>query len=84
MSLFQLNIEPNHTTLAGHSYEHDIVVSSAYVFGIFSFELTFLILHWPGPEIMKLFEYELILKLLFTNHHTTFELEHEIILKNVS
>jgi len=27
--LFQLNIEPNHTTLAGHSYEHDIVMSSA-------------------------------------------------------
>jgi xylose isomerase len=27
---FQLNIEPNHTTLAGHAAEHDIVVSSAY------------------------------------------------------
>lgn len=24
----QLNIEPNHTTLAGHSYEHDVVVAS--------------------------------------------------------
>lgn len=27
---FKLNIEPNHTTLAGHSYEHDIEVSSKY------------------------------------------------------
>ncbi|XP_029957786.1 xylose isomerase-like [Salarias fasciatus] len=26
---FKLNIEPNHTTLAGHSYEHDVVVASA-------------------------------------------------------
>ncbi|XP_067662897.1 xylose isomerase-like [Haliotis asinina] len=26
---FKLNIEPNHTTLAGHSYEHDCVVASA-------------------------------------------------------
>eukprot|EP00946_MAST-07B_sp_MAST-7B-sp1_P000307 g307.t1 len=25
---FKLNIEPNHTTLAGHDYEHDILVSS--------------------------------------------------------
>lgn len=23
-----MNIEPNHTTLAGHSYEHDVVVAS--------------------------------------------------------
>lgn len=28
-SHFKLNIEPNHTTLAGHSYEHDIVMASA-------------------------------------------------------
>jgi len=27
---FKLNIEPNHTTLAGHDYEHDIEVSSLY------------------------------------------------------
>ncbi|GAX20485.1 xylose isomerase [Fistulifera solaris] len=27
---FQLNIEPNHTTLAGHSSEHDIAIASAY------------------------------------------------------
>lgn len=27
---FKLNIEPNHTTLAGHSPEHDIAVASAY------------------------------------------------------
>lgn len=27
-SHFKLNIEPNHTTLAGHSYEHDIVMAS--------------------------------------------------------
>lgn len=27
---FKLNIEPNHTTLAGHDYEHDIVVASLY------------------------------------------------------
>ncbi|XP_065176643.1 uncharacterized protein LOC135806396 isoform X2 [Sycon ciliatum] len=26
---FKLNIEPNHTTLAGHCHEHDIVVASA-------------------------------------------------------
>ncbi|PVD23675.1 hypothetical protein C0Q70_16948 [Pomacea canaliculata] len=26
----KLNIEPNHTTLAGHSYEHDIIMASAY------------------------------------------------------
>jgi len=26
----KLNIEPNHTTLAGHCYEHDIVLASAY------------------------------------------------------
>lgn len=29
-SHFKLNIEPNHTTLAGHSYEHDIVVASVW------------------------------------------------------
>eukprot|EP01123_Difflugia_compressa_P000779 TRINITY_DN10902_c0_g1_i1.p1 TRINITY_DN10902_c0_g1~~TRINITY_DN10902_c0_g1_i1.p1 ORF type:complete len:469 (+),score=111.60 TRINITY_DN10902_c0_g1_i1:206-1408(+) len=29
---FKLNIEPNHTTLAGHDYEHDIEVSSRYGF----------------------------------------------------
>ncbi|XP_075952556.1 uncharacterized protein LOC142955083 [Anarhichas minor] len=29
-SHFKLNIEPNHTTLAGHSYEHDIVMASAF------------------------------------------------------
>lgn len=23
---FKLNIEPNHTTLAGHNYEHDLLV----------------------------------------------------------
>lgn len=27
---FKLNIEPNHTTLAGHSYEHDIVMASVF------------------------------------------------------
>jgi len=27
---FKLNIEPNHTTLAGHCHEHDIAISSAY------------------------------------------------------
>jgi xylose isomerase len=27
---FKMNIEPNHTTLAGHSYEHDLVFSAAY------------------------------------------------------
>ncbi|XP_071538919.1 uncharacterized protein [Panulirus ornatus] len=27
---FKLNIEPNHTMLAGHPYEHDVVFSSAY------------------------------------------------------
>ena len=27
--VFQLNIEPNHTTLAGHGYEHDVVMASA-------------------------------------------------------
>jgi len=27
---FKLNIEPNHTTLAGHSYEHDIIFASKY------------------------------------------------------
>ncbi|KAJ1551162.1 hypothetical protein HK096_002790, partial [Nowakowskiella sp. JEL0078] len=27
---FKTNIEPNHTTLAGHAYEHDIVFSAAY------------------------------------------------------
>jgi len=29
---FKLNIEPNHTTMAGHSYEHDCAVASAYGF----------------------------------------------------
>jgi len=29
---FKLNIEPNHTTLAGHEYEHDVLVSSIYGF----------------------------------------------------
>lgn len=29
-SHFKLNIEPNHTTLAGHSYEHDIIMASAW------------------------------------------------------
>jgi hypothetical protein len=27
---FKLNIEPNHTTLAGHSYEHDLIMSSKF------------------------------------------------------
>ncbi|XP_060074405.1 uncharacterized protein LOC132554121 [Ylistrum balloti] len=27
---FKLNIEPNHTTLAGHGYEHDIIMASAF------------------------------------------------------
>nr|XP_026689734.1 uncharacterized protein LOC100179799 isoform X2 [Ciona intestinalis] len=27
---FKLNIEPNHTTLAGHCHEHDVVMASAY------------------------------------------------------
>merc|ERR1711881_750358 len=27
---FKLNIEPNHTTLAGHCHEHDVVLSSAF------------------------------------------------------
>jgi xylose isomerase len=27
---FKLNIEPNHTTLAGHGYEHDVVFASKY------------------------------------------------------
>ena len=27
---FALNIEPNHTTLAGHDYEHDLMMSSKY------------------------------------------------------
>lgn len=29
---FKVNIEPNHTTLAGHNYEHDIWVASKYGF----------------------------------------------------
>ena len=28
--ILQLNIEPNHTTLAGHGHEHDVVVASKY------------------------------------------------------
>ncbi|OWF56304.1 xylose isomerase-like [Mizuhopecten yessoensis] len=27
---YKLNIEPNHTTLAGHGYEHDIIMASAF------------------------------------------------------
>lgn len=27
---FKINVEPNHTTLAGHDYEHDLRMSSAY------------------------------------------------------
>lgn len=27
---FKINVEPNHTTLAGHCYEHDVVFASAY------------------------------------------------------
>ncbi len=27
---FKLNIEPNHTTLAGHDFEHDIMIASQY------------------------------------------------------
>ncbi|XP_076810475.1 xylose isomerase-like [Clavelina lepadiformis] len=27
---FKLNIEPNHTTLAGHGHEHDVVMASSY------------------------------------------------------
>jgi len=29
---FKLNIEPNHTTLAGHDYEHDIEIASRFGF----------------------------------------------------
>ena len=28
MYWLQLNIEPNHTTLAGHGHEHDVVMAS--------------------------------------------------------
>lgn len=34
---FKLNIEPNHSTLAGHDYEHDIEIASRYQFSISSF-----------------------------------------------
>lgn len=27
---FKINVEPNHTTLAGHPYEHDVIFASAY------------------------------------------------------
>ena len=27
---FKLNIEPNHTTLAGHDYEHDLLIASKF------------------------------------------------------
>jgi xylose isomerase len=27
---YKINVEPNHTTLAGHNYEHDIIFSSAF------------------------------------------------------
>lgn len=27
---FKLNIEPNHTMLAGHPYEHDVILASRY------------------------------------------------------
>merc|ERR1719181_442472 len=27
---FKINVEPNHTTLAGHDYEHDLRMASAY------------------------------------------------------
>ena len=27
---FKLNIEPNHTTLAGHCYEHDVRIASEF------------------------------------------------------
>lgn len=27
---FKLNIEPNHTTLAGHDFEHDVMIASQY------------------------------------------------------
>ncbi|KAK3089393.1 hypothetical protein FSP39_003250 [Pinctada imbricata] len=30
ISMIMLNIEPNHTTLAGHGYEHDVVMASAF------------------------------------------------------
>jgi len=29
---FKVNVEPNHTTMAGHSYEHDCAMASAYGF----------------------------------------------------
>ena len=29
---FKLNIEPNHTTLAGHDFEHDIMIAAKYGF----------------------------------------------------
>jgi len=29
---FKLNIEPNHTTLAGHDYEHDVIFASKFGF----------------------------------------------------
>eukprot|EP00164_Ancoracysta_twista_P006170 GFYU01008546.1.p1 GENE.GFYU01008546.1~~GFYU01008546.1.p1 ORF type:complete len:480 (-),score=180.97 GFYU01008546.1:142-1512(-) len=29
---FKLNIEPNHTTLAGHEFEHDVMISSEFGF----------------------------------------------------
>ena len=27
---YKTNVEPNHTTLAGHEMEHDIMISSVY------------------------------------------------------
>ena len=46
----QLNIEPNHTTLAGHSYEHDVVMASKYVIFFWFPPWLFLLCHLLQPR----------------------------------
>ena len=59
----QLNIEPNHTTLAGHSYEHDVVMASKYVifFGFHpSFFFSVIFFSLDHPHRLHIFEQTLL------------------------
>lgn len=53
---FKLNIEPNHTTLAGHDYEHDIEVASRYGFlGSIDSNTGDTLLGWDTDQVNFLF-----------------------------
>jgi xylose isomerase len=59
---FQLNIEPNHTTLAGHAAEHDILIASCYnMLGSIDSNTGDPLLGWDTVSIVHLYQQVLAL-----------------------